>query len=298
MQSVTSDYNLAVKPATRDTSIYSAFIEEAREVLQRDQRITAAWLAGSFASQTADAWSDLDIHIAVLDSEWDGVFAGRHGLLGGVRQLLGFVEMSLPWGAYLVSATLTGPVRVDLFLEKMSHVESALRREDPLILFDRGAVTGRLRRNWPVEVIVRTQVEQALRMFFFGSTWPVRLWGREEWGTMMYNATLVVYQFLVPAMIIQEDPAAFFRPPYHNERHLTPQRRKVADAFVSEIAEAFAGGLPPDPGRLTSLHEGLIAAVWRELRLACEKWGVSYPIVAQEEMRAYYRRELGFEIKD
>lgn len=298
MQFVTNNYNSAVKPATRDTSACAEFIEEAREALERDKRIAAAWLAGSFAGQTADPWSDIDLHIAVLDSEWDGVFEERRELLSRIRPLLGFVEMSLPWGAHLVSSTLVGPVRVDLFLEKLSLIESAVRREDPVVLFDRAEVTGRLRKNWPAEVIVRTQIEQALRTFFFGSTWPVRLWGREEWGTMMYNATMVVYQFLVPAMLVQDDPGAFFRPVYHNERHLTPERRKVADAFVSEIAEVFASGQPPDSARLASLYERLTGAVWRELRLACEKWGVSYPIVAQEEMREYYQRELGFEIKD
>lgn len=287
-----------MKPATRDTLASAALIEEARVALEPDKRIVAAWLEGSFARGTADAWSDVDLHVAVPDGDWDGVFAKRHSLLSAVRPLLGFVEMPLPWGAHLFSATVAGPVRVDLFIEKVSLLESAIRREDPIVLFDGAGLAGQLRMNWPAGVIVRTQLEQALRMLFFGSTWPVRLWGREEWGTMMFNATMLVYQFLVPAMLVQDDPAAYFRPQYHNERHLAPARRKIADAFVSEIAEAFTGGLPPDFGRLASLHERLIGAVWRELRLACEKWSVSYPVAAQEAMREYYQRELGFEIKD
>ena len=116
-------------------------------------------------------------------------------------------------------------------------------------------------------------------------------------GTMMLNAVSLVYQFLVPAMLVQDDPRSFFRPVFHNERHLTPARRKIADGFVAEIADAFSGGLPPVSfDRLKSLHERLIDAVWRELRLACEKWGVEYPDSAQEVMREYYWRELGFEI--
>jgi predicted nucleotidyltransferase len=287
-----------VTPATRDTAAATAFIEEAREALKGDKRIVAAWLGGSFASGKCDAWSDVDLHVAIPDVEWDSVFGERHQLLSAIRPLLGFVEMPLPWRAHLVSATLTGPVRVDLFLERLSLLESAVRREDPVVLFDGAGVTARLRRNWSGELVVRMQVEQAVRTLFFGSTWPVRLWGREEWGTMMYNATMLVYQFLVPAMIVQDDPDAYFRPVYHNERHLFPARRQVANAFVKEIAEVFAGGLPPDSGRVASLHERLIGAVWRELRGACEAWGVAYPVAAQEEMREYYQRELGIEIKD
>ena len=35
--------------------------------LEADDRVLAAWLAGSFGRGVADAWSDLDLHIAVAD---------------------------------------------------------------------------------------------------------------------------------------------------------------------------------------------------------------------------------------
>ncbi|MCH8052316.1 MAG: nucleotidyltransferase domain-containing protein [Chloroflexi bacterium] len=288
-----------MKPATSDTAELTAFIEEASAVLSRDERIVAVWLEGSFAGGSADPWSDVDLHVAVPDAEWEGAVARRHEILATVRPILGAVDAKLPWGGHLVSATVAGPVRVDLFLEKLSLLGSAVRREQPVVLYDEAGIANTLKVNWHPEAIVKAQLEQTLRLFFFGSAWPVRLWGREEWGTMMFNAVSLVYQFLVPAMLVQDDPRSYFRPPYHNERHLSPMRRKIADQFVAEIAAAFAGGPPPVSfDRLKSLHERLIAAVWRELRLACEKWGVEYPESAQEAMREYYRRELGFEIKD
>ena len=137
---------------------------------------------------------------------------------------------------------------------------------------------------WPAEAIVRAQLKQSLSMFFFGSSWPVRLWGREEWGTMMFNATQLIYMFLVPAMIVQDDPTAYFRPQYHNERHLAPARRKIADAFVIEIAEAFSGGLLPI--RHASSHytsASLAQSGGNSARL--RELDVEYPIAAQEEMR-------------
>lgn len=298
MQSVTSVYHLIVTPTTQDTSDLVAFIEEAREALGADNRISAAWLGGSFARGTADAWSDIDLHVAVPDGEWESVFASRHQLLSAIRPLLGFIEMSLPWGTHLVSATVSGPVRVDLFLEKLSQTGGALRREDPVLLFDRVNVEGSLHKTWPADVIIRTQLRDAVRMLFFGSSWPVRLWGREEWGTMMFNATQLIFQWLVPAMIVQDDPQSYFRPQYHNERHLNEARRRVADGFVVEIAQVFADGWPPDSSRVISLHERLIGAVWRELRLACALHGVDYPTASQEAMREYYLRELGLKVTD
>jgi hypothetical protein len=112
----------------------------------------------------------------------------------------------------------------------------------------------------------------------------------------MHNATMLVFQFLVPAMLVQDDPQAYFRPLYHNERHLSAARRAVIDALVAETAQAFAAGPPPDVQRLKSLHERLIGATWHELRAACKQWDVAYPTSAQEAMRDYYRRELGWEI--
>jgi len=225
--------------------------------------------------------------------------AVRHGLLAAVRPVLGSIDLTLPWGAHLVSASVEGPVRVDLFLEKLSLVESAARPGRAVVLFDKAGLADRLRVNWPHEAIVKMQLKQAVQTLFFGSTWPVRLWGREEWGTMMHNATMLVYQFLVPAMLVQDDPRTYFRPPYHNERHLKPERRLIADTFVAEIAAVFSGGSSlADFEGLKSLHGRLIGAVWRELRLACAKWDVEYPLAAQEEMRSYYQRELGLEVRD
>lgn len=38
--------------------------------LQQDERVAAAWLAGSFGRGEADEWSDLDLHVAVADADY------------------------------------------------------------------------------------------------------------------------------------------------------------------------------------------------------------------------------------
>lgn len=286
------------RPQTRDTGSQEALIREVGESLSADERIAACWLEGSFASGTADAWSDVDLHIAVADSDWDEMVANRVELVASIRPVLGFVEAKLPWGARLVSANLSGPVRLDLFIERHSDLASAPRRERPLVLFDRAAVADSLRVNWKRGMIIQLQLAQLLQEFFFGSAWPVRLSGREEWGTLLMNALYVVYQFLVPAMLIQDDAVDFVRPRYHNERHLSPERRRQVDALVEQIRASFAGLAKGelDATALARAHENLAGEIWRELRLACEMFGVPYPAEAEREMREYYRREMGWEI--
>lgn len=42
-----------------------ALLARITDVLTADPRVTAVWLSGSFGREVADAWSDLDVHIAV-----------------------------------------------------------------------------------------------------------------------------------------------------------------------------------------------------------------------------------------
>jgi hypothetical protein len=284
------------RPDTVDTAAQEDLIREATAVMEADERVLACWLEGSFAAGAADAWSDIDLHIAVADESWDGVLADRLPMIGRIRPILGFVEATMPWGARLVAANVAGPCRLDLFIEKQSALEAAARREQPVVLFDKTGLKNRLKPTWNREVLIRLQLSQLVQTFFFGSAFPVRLSGREEWGTLLMNALGVVYQFLVPAVLLQEG-ADFVRPQYHNERHLSPERRRLVDRLVEDLRDAFDGILDGlDQRRVARAHENLAGAIWRELRAACEMHGVAYPEDAEREMREYYRREMGWRV--
>jgi hypothetical protein len=58
------------------TDAQLAIISRARAAAAADDRIVAAWLDGSFAAGTADAFSDIDLHCAVTD-ESAGWFSGH-----------------------------------------------------------------------------------------------------------------------------------------------------------------------------------------------------------------------------
>jgi hypothetical protein len=53
------------------TSEQARLIKRCTEVVSSDERIQAAWLAGSFAAGTADEFSDIDLHCAISDESAD-----------------------------------------------------------------------------------------------------------------------------------------------------------------------------------------------------------------------------------
>lgn len=285
-----------MRPRTQTTEPLEKAITRAHEVLEADERVLALWLEGSFAGATADPWSDVDLHVAIDDASWDAFLADRHALIGRVAPVVSSVPSKMPWGAELIAANVAGGLRLDLYSEKRSLIGGAIRRETPRILFDRAGIAEELRVNWPAEALARMRLEEIVRVFFYGSTFPVRLAGREEWGSLLHNALLVVFQFLVPAMLIRDDRGHFFRPQLHNERHLSPERRREIDALIAEIVVAF-NAAPPERDAATAAHERLIGVTWRELRAACDQLGVSYPEDAERTMRDYYAREMGWTIE-
>ena len=66
MTVASSRYSLAgVKTAT--TAPHEAFVERAREVLEADDRVLAAYLVGGFAVGMGDAFSDVDLQVLVTE---------------------------------------------------------------------------------------------------------------------------------------------------------------------------------------------------------------------------------------
>ena len=99
-------------------------LAEAREetltrlvtAFERDPRIVAAWLSGSFGRGEADVWSGLDLHVAVKDEAYEAMLAAPLNLfaLAGEPLLIqgGFPSDSVPGGMFWL-VIYRGPVEID-----------------------------------------------------------------------------------------------------------------------------------------------------------------------------------------
>ena len=61
--------NVSISPSLAPESPQYRLIESARAVLARDAKVAAAWVGGSIAEGTADRWSDVDLRLAVAESD-------------------------------------------------------------------------------------------------------------------------------------------------------------------------------------------------------------------------------------
>ena len=117
-----------------------ALLGQIVRLLEADERVAAAWLLGSFGRGQGDAWSDLDLHVAVEDEHLDAFLAERPALYARAgRPVLVQGEMSSNAmdGAHFQLVVFVGPVEVDWNIGPLSR---ARRPEASVPLFDRAPV--------------------------------------------------------------------------------------------------------------------------------------------------------------
>ncbi|MEE8338472.1 MAG: nucleotidyltransferase domain-containing protein [Dehalococcoidia bacterium] len=283
-----------MKPRTIEPLLQRRMIERATAALSADERVLAAWLEGSFANGTEDAWSDIDLHIAVADAHYEACVDDGRTLLETIAPVIGLDRARLP-GAHLLIASLEGPVRLDLFIERASAVAGTPRPAAPSVLFDRADVAASLRVDEQATArLVRERVQGLVDEFFMGFMWPARLAGRDEHGSLLANAIAVLYSIVVPAMLAQSSPPDALRRILHNERHLPPDQRRAVDSLAAQLRDAFGGldGGAIDGDAVRAAHERLVAMVFEQLRLACEAHELDWPAASEQAAREFFRREF------
>jgi hypothetical protein len=124
---------LAEHAAARD-----AWLAATSRQLHGDERIAAVWLVGSLGQQGGDAWSDVDLALAVQDEDLEELIERRRSEFGRFGQVL--VAIDAPnapaGGAYLGVAYAVGelPLWVDWYLWPRS---TARRPSDARALIER-----------------------------------------------------------------------------------------------------------------------------------------------------------------
>jgi len=56
-------------------------LDRAIAILSTDSRFSAGWLEGSLADGSADSYSDIDLHLCVVEKSWDEVWNNRREVI-------------------------------------------------------------------------------------------------------------------------------------------------------------------------------------------------------------------------
>ena len=124
---------------------HRAFLDHAVEVLGTDPRIVGVAAGGSYRSDTMDAFSDLDLVVAVEPAEHGAVMAERRRIAAALGTLLAAFTGEHVGEPRLLICLYDRPLlHVDLKFVALPEV--AARVEDPAVLWERdGRLTAALR---------------------------------------------------------------------------------------------------------------------------------------------------------
>jgi predicted nucleotidyltransferase len=99
---------------------YQVIMNRFVAACQADARVVAATLYGSYASGTADAYSDLDLGLIITDAAYENFIAERETFLRLLGELLLLEDFDLP---HLVFVIFPGGIEIELALGRASQFQ-------------------------------------------------------------------------------------------------------------------------------------------------------------------------------
>lgn len=276
---VTSLSLAGVRAAT--TEPQRALLDRLVPVLEADPRIRAAWLVGSFALGTADAFSDLDVHCLVDDGDLPAVEREWVGLVERVTPLV--MVTPFPGGAVAGATCLTPEwLHLDLALHPASRLDLAsLAGMAPL--FDR---TGRLPQHavpLPEEPAVPHFPLDVVKWFFYLFGCLVVVVGRDETAWAMNGVISLRDTGLVPLMMAE-----------NGTRRIGGNKR--LDPFLTPEQRAVLRSFPPISPTIDSVVACEVA-IARDFvprgRALAERTGAEWPAALEEATIGWFERMLG-----
>jgi predicted nucleotidyltransferase len=260
---------------------HDAVIKDLTEAARADQRVIAAWLQGSRADGSADAFSDIDYYVAVADDAFDSF--DKLAFVARVSDVLVHVGL---FGTYGIACLLEGPVKLDFFVERVSTAPQ-IPRPAVSVLFEKAPLM--LKTGWePSRQEVANQIDSTIRTTLQGASWPVRLLRRDQWMTHAFSELTLIHNVIVPLLLVQHDTRAFHRNAMTRERLLTDAHRTEVDSLAQDVLTALAARSPE-----ASLHAHLriVDVMGRAGRAACAAFDLEFPAAAEAEARRLFECE-------
>ncbi|HEV2169291.1 MAG TPA: hypothetical protein VGR40_00010 [Candidatus Binatus sp.] len=263
----------------------SELIDRAVAVFSSDARFPAGWLEGSLADGSADAYSDIDLHLCVVESAWDEVWSGRLAVIERVAPILASLDIM---GVFGVGCLIEGPVKLDVFFERESGIAS-MPRVAVKRLWGATEVFERLKIGESLgDAAIRHALQTSVLGFLQGATWPVRVLARGQTETWLFCEILLVETAIVPLMLLETDRRALHRNMFTRAKLLPPVQRDECAALVDRIVTAVRSN---DRIAMRDVHIDIHRRICGLAAAAFEKYGLKFPPRVEQAMLEFYHRE-------
>jgi predicted nucleotidyltransferase len=145
---------------------YQVVVDRFVAACQADERVMAAFLGGSYAKGTADAYSDLDLYLITTDEAYNDFFAGREAFLRLLGEPL-LLEDFNEFGFDLVIFILADGTEGELGLGRESHFHHIHGGPYKVLLDKKGILSGAVFPPYEAEQGQQTETLRSLISWFW-----------------------------------------------------------------------------------------------------------------------------------
>ncbi len=138
---------------------YSALFDRAASVFAADPRVRALWVSGSLARGDADSHSDLDLLVAVPDSEFDAFASSWRSWLEDITPTV--LAREIPFLRGSIYSLTPACERLDVVVERVSGLRTS-RFTARAIVFDRDDLDAQVPLPGPAPGPDRARLETAI----------------------------------------------------------------------------------------------------------------------------------------
>ena len=285
-----------VRAAT--TAPQERFIETAREVLEADDRVLAAYLVGGFAVDLGDAFSDVDLQVLVADAAADEL---AHSWTELIHRITSTVQIQ-PLGTLNPAAPGQGPIAGGLCITPdWLHFDVVFRAagtidahpvEGMAPLFDKAGLLPSAPTLRPDRRLDPFYPEAVVSFFLYMLGNVVAAIGRDE-PVPASNGFIMMRDIGVVGLFLAEQGLATTREhTFGNPFPFTKRLRR----YLTDEQHAVLEALPPVAASLDSAIDGYVALAEVFLPRAehlAEVTGATWPAEYAHASIAHFERAVG-----
>lgn len=261
---------------------YAGLFERAVEVLAADLRVRALWVSGSLARGDADAYSDLDLLVAVGDAEFDAFASSWRVWLAEITPTVLAREIPFLRGSFY---SLTPACeRLDVVLERASTTRTS-GFSARSVVFDRDGLDAQVprpaRTPGPDRAKIEVSIEEPLRYLALMPSVLGRgelLLAQEGYGHLRRRIAELFFEANAP---LPTTGAKHFRD------KLRPEQYALLESLTWPAATREA---------LIAAHLEAGRALLAHGRPIASKLGVAWPEALECAVREHLRRTLSIEL--